>query len=60
MGHSNTLTVLYLYPAGDERVLHHQEELEAEEPILPPSGQHVTVGNLLVMHSCIKQHNTIT
>ncbi|KAJ7388934.1 AP-4 complex subunit beta-1 [Desmophyllum pertusum] len=33
--------------AGDERVLHHQEELEAEEPILPPSGQHLTVGNLL-------------
>ena len=49
--------ILISYLAGDERLSHQQEDIEAEEPTQPPSDHHVTVGNLLVnIHSCIEQH----
>ena len=41
---------------GDERLSDQQEEIEAEEPTLPPTHHRVTVGNLLVIYSHIKQH----
>ena len=49
--------ILISYLAGDERMSHQQEDLEAEEPSLLPLDHHVAVGNLLVIHSYMKQHD---
>ena len=38
----------FSYSAGDERMPQQKEEVEREEPNLPPSDHQVIVGNLLV------------
>lgn len=55
--HYYLTTILIPCLAGDERMSCQQEDLEAEEPSLLPSDHHVAVGNLLVIHSYIKQHD---
>ena len=55
--HYYLTTILISYLAGDERMSRQQEDLETEEPSLLPSDHHVAVGNLLVIHSYIKQHD---